>query len=149
MQAMDMGSKLKEYIKSLRRLLEEGGDIKSVDAFKKELLAEIQFWQQERLIHLLVVILFAIVTIGVLLVLLFRPELALAAMELLLLALLIPYIWHYFILENGVQTLYVIYEEVCRRYCGETVCSEVIPEQYGVKIEKIADSSSSAVSEKE
>ena len=137
MQAMDMGSKLKQYIAGLRRILEEGGDLGDIEAFKKELLVEIQFWQHERLVHLLVVILFALVTIGVLLVMLFKTELALIALEVLLLALLVPYIWHYFILENGVQTLYVIYEEVCRRYCKGQAAAEVIPEEYGVKIDKI------------
>lgn len=46
----------------------------------------------------------------------FRPELL--ALVALLLVLLVPYIRHYYILENGVQKLYVYYDlltEICSK----------------------------------
>lgn len=60
-----MGRKLKEYIVALQKLLESGEDIENIGELKKELLTEIGFWQHERLIHLLVTILFALMTMAV------------------------------------------------------------------------------------
>lgn len=126
-----MGDKLKHYIASLYELINSGAEIEDPDAFKAELLHEISFWQHERLIHLMVVMLFALITIAVLLVLVFYASLPLLLLFLLLMVLLVPYIRHYYLLENGVQTLYVIYEEITRRTRqGAMNC---IPEDFGVK----------------
>ncbi len=132
-----MGNKLKVYIKTLRNFLESGKEIPDVEGFKRELIREIQFWQHERFVHLIVTFLFAIVTVAVLLVMIFAASIPLFLLFILLLVLLVPYITHYFVLENGVQTLYVIYEEVCRRYMDQNVPIDCIPEEYGIKIEKL------------
>lgn len=136
-QVNDMGKKLKEYIKSLREFLESGKEISDVEGFKRELIREIQFWQHERFVHLIVTFLFAIVTVAVLLVMIFQASIPLFLLFIMLLVLLVPYITHYFVLENGVQTLYVIYEEVCRRYMSKDVPIDCIPQGYGIKIEKL------------
>ena len=132
-----MGNKLKAYIKGLRRFLESGEKPGNVEGFKRELIREIQFWQHERFVHLIVTFLFAIVTVAVLLTIVFQATIALFILFIMLLVLLVPYIKHYFVLENGVQELYVIYEEVCRRFMDESVPIACIPEQYGVKVEKL------------
>ena len=120
-EVKDMGNKLKAYIKQLRSFLENTAELSDPEGFKKELLREIQFWQHERFIHLIVTFMFAIVTVAVLLVMIFKPMIPLFLLFVLLLCLLFPYITHYFVLENGVQTLYVIYEEVCRRYMDGSI----------------------------
>ncbi len=132
-----MGNKLKAYIKGLRSFLESGQEIEDVESFKRELIREIQFWQHERFVHLIVTFLFAIVTVAVLLTIVFKATIALFVLFIMLLVLLVPYIKHYFVLENGVQTLYVIYEEVCRRYMDKSVPIACIPEEYGIRIEKL------------
>ncbi len=132
-----MGNKLKAYIRQLRSFLENKTEIKDVEGFKQELLREIQFWQHERLVHLIVTFMFAIVTVAVLLVMIFQPMIPLFLLFVLLLCLLFPYITHYFVLENGVQTLYVIYEEVCRRYMSADIPVDAVPQEYGIKIEKL------------
>ena len=63
-----MGNKLKAYIKQLRSFLENTKELPDPEGFKQELLREIQFWQHERLVHLIVTFMFAIVTVAVLLV---------------------------------------------------------------------------------
>lgn len=126
-----MGDKLKNYISSLYQFINSGDEIVDAESFKAELLREISFWQHERLIHLMVVMLFALITIAVLLVLLFYASIPLLLLFVLLMVLLVPYIKHYYVLENGVQTLYVIYEEITRRTRkGSMNC---IPEDFGVK----------------
>ena len=110
-----MGKKLKKYILFLETLLASEDGIEDIESLKQSLLIEIGFWQHERLIHLLVTFLFAIVTVAVLLVSLFYLSLPLIILFFLLLCLLVPYINHYYTLENGTQKLYTIYEELLRR----------------------------------
>ncbi len=130
-----MGRKLKEYIISLQRLLESGEDIENIVELKNELLTEIGFWQHERLIHLLVTILFALMTMAVFMVLLFYRQISMLILLAALLSLMIPYIRHYYILENGVQTLYVFYEELTRRQGN--IPEGCVPKLKGVVIKEL------------
>lgn len=77
-----------------------------------ELLVQIGFFQHERLVHLIVTVTFAILTILSILGTLVIEQPALFVLTLLLLVLLIPYIRHYYILENGVQKLYQYYDKI-------------------------------------
>ncbi len=107
-----MGKKLKNYIAFIEAWLKNAEATGDREPVRKALLTEISFWQHERLIHLLVTILFALLTMAVLLTSLFYPSWGLLALFVMLLILLIPYIRHYYILENGVQKLYTLYEEI-------------------------------------
>ncbi len=78
--------------------------------YRKELLTQIQFFQHERLIHLIVTVLFALLTMITLLANLFLTQPLLLVLSGLFLILLVPYIRHYYILENGVQKLYEYYD---------------------------------------
>ncbi len=78
---------------------------------KERLLIQIQFFQHERLIHLIVTVLFALLTILSIFASMVIPDQpALLLLDLLFLVLLVPYIFHYYRLENGVQTLYKYYD---------------------------------------
>ena len=81
---------------------------------------QIAFFQHERLIHLLVTILFAILTFALFILnyvelMAGRPNAGLIVLFLLVVGLLIPYIMHYFLLENGVQKMYRQYDEMVRQ----------------------------------
>ena len=81
----------------MKKMIEEYlEEIKKNKPSKEDLLTHISFFQHERLIHLLVTIFTGIITI-----LLF----------LLMVCLFIPYIFHYYFLENKVQELYTIYDK--------------------------------------
>ena len=129
-----MGKKLNSYIFSLRKLINSGKKIENIEALRRELLTEITFWQHERLIHLLVTILFALLTMYVLILIMFYQSIAVLVLFFALLVLLVPYIRHYYILENGVQTLYVIYEQLTKLQKIEGFPDECIPDRPGVKI---------------
>lgn len=131
-----MGKKLKAYILELQLLIESGEEIKELEKQKQELLTEIGFWQHERLIHLMVTILFAMLTMAVFILILFYHSWGVLALLAALLILLVPYIRHYFILENGVQTLYVFYEELTRREKTDTTSAIITPELEGVVIKR-------------
>ncbi len=95
------------YIDNL--LLEEDADWE--EEIKKHLV-QIGFFAHERLVHLIVMSLFAIGTIMCILYLNFSGELIILALTLALLVLLIPYVLHYYLLENSVQKMYTQYDEM-------------------------------------
>ena len=130
-----MGKKLKEYIRSFQVLLESGKEIEDIETIKKELLTEIQFWQHERFVHLIVTVLFALLTMMIVFALFFYKSIFVLVLLGMLLVLLVPYIRHYYILENGVQTLYTFYEELTKR--EHKIPEELIPTRKGVYIKPL------------
>ena len=95
------------YLEELEKVKNKNLSPEEKEALGKNLLTKISFFQHERLIHLLVTIFTG--TIACLFLLGF---LALENFFLLLLFVLIPYIFHYYFLENNVQKLYKIYDEI-------------------------------------
>ena len=107
-----MLKKLNDYIKYLEQRVDQG-----VPVSPEELLSvrtHIGFFQHERLVHELVMILFALLTVGGFLFFFAMPEYLVLALDILFLGLLIPYIRHYYGLENGVQRLYDLYSRLER-----------------------------------
>lgn len=107
-----MEKRLKNYITKIMGL-----DLKQISETEKieiasKMLIQIRFFQHERLIHLIVTITFAILTLLSILGCFIEATLAIFALTALFVALLVPYIRHYYILENGVQTLYKLYDEI-------------------------------------
>ena len=108
-----MKKRLLSYMDYVEKELEK--EQLDIDEFRKELLIQIQFFQHERFIHLIVTVTFAILLMmnfGIFLVTEMLSVLALAA---LILVLLVPYIKHYYLLENGVQKLYTFYDKTLRK----------------------------------
>ncbi len=102
-----------EYIASVIAALDkEDTDFKKL---KDEMLTKIAFMQHERLIHLLVTILFAVLMFLCLIGFFVSENIGILAAAVLMLVLLVPYIAHYYFLENGVQKLYSLYDRVCER----------------------------------
>ncbi len=77
-----------------------------------EHLVQIGFFQHERLIHLIVTVLFALMEIISIVATVATGYIGLIALDILLLVLLIPYVRHYYILENEVQKMYFQYDEL-------------------------------------
>lgn len=111
-----MEKRLKRCLAQMEELLGPEGGI-GIDAQQRrkiaeDLLVQIQFFQHERLIHLIVTVTFAILTILSVLGCVLSPQPALFMLTALLLVLLVPYIRHYYLLENGVQKLYTCYDRL-------------------------------------
>jgi len=104
----------KEHVKGLIKDASDGHILSKNDLEREigSLWEWILFFQHERLIHLLVTILFALLTFGSLVTYLVTGFLPVIALFVLFLALLIPYIFHYYHLENGVQQLYDLYDQL-------------------------------------
>ena len=107
-----MGKRMKNYLNQIDKQMQ--GELSADDkkTLKENLLVQIGFFQHERIIHLIVTVTFAVITILSFLCFLIFRRLLLAVFLLLLLALLIPYIRHNFILEKGVQKLYEYYDKL-------------------------------------
>ena len=82
------------------------------DEIISEHLVQISFFQHERLIHLIVTVLFALMEIISIVATVSTGHMELIALDVLLLVLLIPYVRHYYILENEVQKMYFQYDRL-------------------------------------
>ncbi|MBQ0042551.1 MAG: hypothetical protein KBS85_04395 [Lachnospiraceae bacterium] len=108
-----MEKRIKAYLNYLSELADNAPASASEDSFLREkILTQIKFFQHERLIHLLVTLFFAIATVGLIVICLFTLDLSIAILSGMFLILLIPYIRHYFILENSVQKMYIYYDSL-------------------------------------
>lgn len=101
-----MKNEVKEYLGAVRQKV---GEKDVTEEFSAELLTRIGFYQHERLIHLIVTMTFAIMTVISFFMLVQSGSLTALLLSLLFLALVIPYIYHYYFLENSVQELYRLY----------------------------------------
>ena len=113
-----MEERLKRYLKYMEELQEMGKwEALSEEErihLRQELLVQIGFFQHERLVHLIVTITFAILTMLAMLGCFLTDSPAMLVLTILCLVLLVPYVRHYYILENGVQRLYRDYDALNR-----------------------------------
>ena len=99
-------------------LLREDADWERI---REEHLVQIGFFQHERLIHLIVTVIFALLTVfSIGMAFLLMAQGTEGALSWLLvvaafLILLIPYVRHYYILENEVQKMYRQYDEIAAK----------------------------------
>lgn len=103
-----MQESLKEYLTKIDNLLKEN-KIKNKDEILENHLTQISFFQHERLIHLLVTIFVGTIAILFFIAGITNTNIYFIILFASLLVLFIPYILHYFFLENGVQKLYKQY----------------------------------------
>jgi fatty acid desaturase len=108
-----------EYLREHIRLVEEALrkqktkiDWKALSEFNR---MQIGFFQHERLVHLLITFFFAFMFVSITIAGLMLVSGGLLIISLILLVMLIFYVWHYFILENGVQKLYRLEKEIQAR----------------------------------
>lgn len=112
-----MEKRLKSCLAEMEELLKQEERLRGMDAAQRQriadsLLIQIQFFQHERLVHLIVTVTFAILTMIAVLGCVLSPQIPMFVLVALLLILLGPYIRHYYILENGVQKLYICYDRL-------------------------------------
>lgn len=109
-----MKKRILNYRNSIDALLENPGEQTDWTHVLKVHLKQIAFFQHERLIHLIVTALVAVLMmmcIGIA-ILAEKPIMFLLALPLFI--LLVPYIFHYYLLENEVQKMYGQYDKMVR-----------------------------------
>ena len=80
----------------------------------KEHLVQVGFFQHERLIHLIVTVTFALLEMLAIVISVISDSFFTLLLPIVILILLIPYIRHYYILENEVQKMYGQYDRMRR-----------------------------------
>lgn len=105
-----MTKRIKAYKNKIDELLAHPENIDDIEKLRAEHLIQISFFMHERLVHLLVTILFALMTIIILAIVVITCQIIFMILLLLLLVLLVPYVMHYYLLENSVQHMYEQYD---------------------------------------
>lgn len=108
-----MEKRILNYRKYIDELLEQEGV--DWDETIREHLIQIGFFQHERLIHLIVTVTFALLEVIVLGLCVTAFSLGMGLLAVALLVLLVPYIRHYYILENEVQKMYGQYDKMAAK----------------------------------
>lgn len=80
----------------------------------EEHLIQVGFFQHERLIHLIVTVTFALLEMLAIILSVISDSFFTLLLPVVILILLVPYIRHYYILENEVQKMYVQYDRMLR-----------------------------------
>ena len=108
-----MEQRILNYRKYIDELLSQ--DDSDWDAVIREHLIQVSFFQHERLIHLIVTVTFALLEVIVIALSVTAFTIAVGLLAIGLLVLLIPYIRHYYILENEVQKMYSQYDRMVEK----------------------------------
>ena len=101
-----MTKEIRQYLAFILALIERNDPKEDWRNIERELLIRIGFYQHERLVHLLVMLAFAAFTAVALILAIIIQTPVYFVLAALFLILLIPYIGHYYFLENSVQKLY-------------------------------------------
>lgn len=107
-----MRRRIENYMKYVESTLEKNMTKKEKEEFIQHFLIQLNFYQHERLIHLLVTLTFAILGITSLISNYFLVSLPLALFSFGVLIFLLFYIRHYFFLERSVQKMYTFYDSL-------------------------------------
>jgi len=107
-----MKLKLDKYIKKLEK---ENKKDKVDEKLLEEILHVITFFQHERFVHLIVTFFVGVCAVLFLLGFLQFENISIFILFIITLCLFIPYIFHYYYLENGTQKLYDLYLDLSRK----------------------------------
>jgi len=116
-----MKKRILTYIAAIDALLANPDEDTDWDEEMKRHLIQIKFFMHERLVHELVMMLFAIGTIMVILHAISDPQPGLLILILALMVLLVPYVMHYYLLENSVQYMYTQYDKMLEYKTGKRI----------------------------
>ena len=116
---------MKERILSYRNRIDEllirNDENTDWNKVMEEHLIQVGFFQHERLIHLIVTALFAILTFIAVGAYIISGEIYVLALIFILLVLLVPYISHYYLLENEVQKMYAQYDKILLKTVKDSI----------------------------
>ncbi len=109
-----MTKEIREYLEYLEGFFSAEHTESELLKLREELLRRIGFYSHERLIHLIVTMSFAVFFLLGLFMYFTTRQTGLLVLTVMFLVLLVPYIKHYYFLENSVQKLYKYYYKVER-----------------------------------
>lgn len=105
-----------EWLEKMEQSVQDGNAEHVTQEFIRDKLEEhlvqVGFFQHERLIHLIVTVTFALLELLAIVLSVISASLFTLLLPVVILILLVPYIRHYYILENEVQKMYVQYDRI-------------------------------------
>lgn len=107
-----MADRIRQYMAYINRLLEAEDESIDWEEEMKKHLVQIAFFAHERFIHLIVTVTFAILAVIAFLYTYSNFSIPMLLLVFMLMVLLVPYIKHYFLLENSVQDMYEQYDKM-------------------------------------
>ena len=107
-----MTKQIREYLAILEQFFSVEHSEEELLKMRKELLQRIAFYSHERIVHLIVTMSVGVFFLLALLMCFITDNKGMIALTVLFLLLLIPYIKHYYFLENSVQKMYLYYFKV-------------------------------------
>lgn len=110
-----MKKRILDYKNRIDTLIKEDSPNTDWNKVMNEHLIQISFFQHERLVHLIVMVLFALMTLTTIAIGIIANYPYMFLGTLMLLVLLIPYISHYYLLENEVQHMYEQYDFINKK----------------------------------
>ena len=109
-----MKERILGYRKRIDKVLSNNNEKTDWKAVLEEHLIQIGFFQHERLIHLIVTVLFALLEFICVATYIISGAVYVLALIGILLVLLVPYIMHYYLLENETQKMYDQYDRILK-----------------------------------
>lgn len=109
---------LTEYLNEVKSFINfelKNASVDRIDEMLSNMEIKISYFQHERLIHLLVTLTFALLEIITIVAMNISFSLVFVALSVLFLVLLVPYVFHYYFLENSVQELYKLRDTIYSR----------------------------------
>lgn len=107
-----MTKEIRAYLAILEQFFSVEHTEEELLKFRAEMLKRIEFYQHERLIHLIVTMSFAVFFLLSLMMYFSVRQIGIMLLTVLLLIMTIAYIKHYYFLENSVQKMYKFYYKV-------------------------------------
>lgn len=107
-----MTKQIRAYLEFLEQFFSVDHTNEELLKMRDELLLRISFYKHERFIHLIVMMAFAVFFLLSLIIYYVSHNIAVLVLSALFLILLVPYIKHYYFLENSVQKMYLYYYKV-------------------------------------
>lgn len=108
-----MAKRIRRYIAYIDELLKRN-DVDFAREAERH-LTQVGFFMHERLIHLIVLVLFAVLTVATCITFVVTDNISLLILALAFMVLLVPYILHYHLLENSVQYMYEQYDRMLEK----------------------------------
>jgi uncharacterized membrane protein YphA (DoxX/SURF4 family) len=109
-----MKKRMLSYRKKVEAALSDGGPV-DWERMREEFLVRISFFQHERAMHLAVTALFGLIEVLATALFLNNYSPYVCAFGLAVLLLLVPYVFHYYSLENELHRLYSLYDRIAEK----------------------------------
>ena len=100
------------HLRKIEAILDEQPEGLDYGAVLEEHLVQIGFMQHERFIHLIVTFLFSLLMVILLIAFVATGDLRLGLLGAMFFVPVLPYVCHYYFLENNVQKFYKLYDEL-------------------------------------